>query len=104
MMELVRFLIGSTNFPVYRTITKNESEMLRALLGAGFHFQLEEGEPMDSFLFDVLSAVAMRAEVYFAPPPHSLLLGTFELHDAAVSLHPEQADEELTGEASSLTH
>ena len=90
-MELVRFLIGNEHFPVYRTVTKSESQMLRALLGAGFHFELEEGEPMDELLFDVLSGVAMRANFYFAPPPRAALLGTFELRDAVVPSPPAGA-------------
>lgn len=83
-MEILEFLLGEEHFPVYRTLTCKESEMLRALLGEAFHFELEEGEPLDELLFDVLSGVTMRADFFFVPPPESSLVGTFELRDVTV--------------------
>ena len=80
-MEIVEFLIGEAKVPLYRSVTPPEAELLRALLGAEFHFALEEGEPLDELLFDALSALAMRADLFFTPPPESCVLGTFELHD-----------------------
>ncbi len=81
-MEMLRFLLGAEQLPVYRTVTEHESEMLRALLGSGFYFELEDGEPLDGLLFDARSGVAMRAQVYFALPPGAFVLGTFELRDS----------------------
>lgn len=83
-MEILEFLLGDEHFPVYRTVTDRESEMLRALLGEAFHFELAEGEPLDDLLFDVLAGVTMRADFFFAPPPESSLVGTFELRDVTV--------------------
>lgn len=80
-MEIVEFLIGDEKFPLYRSVTPPEAELLRALLGADFHFALEEGEPLDELVFDALSTLAMRADLFFTPPPASSVLGTFELHD-----------------------
>lgn len=84
-MEILEFLIGDEQFPVYRTVTPREADLLRTLLGASFHFELEEGGAMDELLFDVLANVAMRADVFFARPPDASVLGTFALRDASVS-------------------
>ncbi len=94
-MECVKFLLGASQLPFYRTVSEGESQMFRALLGRGFHFELEEGEPLDELLFDVLSGVAMRAEFYLEPPADAALLGTFELHDAAASCRFAEAVERL---------
>jgi hypothetical protein len=84
-MEILEFLIGDEQLPVYRTVTPSEAQLLRALLGAEFHFELEEGEPLDELLFDVLAAVAMRADFYSVPPAEASVLGTFELRDGIAS-------------------
>lgn len=83
-MEILEFLLGAEQLPVYRTVTTREAEMLRALLGVPFHFELEEGEPLDELLFDVLSTVAMRADFYLSPPADASVLGTFTLRDARI--------------------
>lgn len=83
-MEILEFLIGDERLPVYRTVTAHESEMLRALLGQEFHFELEDGEPLDELLFEVLSTLAMRADFFLSLPPDASVLGTFSLRDASL--------------------
>ncbi len=80
-MEFLKFLLGSNQVPLYRAVSERESEMFRALLGRGFHFELDEGEPIDTFLFEALSGVAMRANLCLSPPEDAAILGTFELRD-----------------------
>lgn len=87
-MQLVEFLIGDECLPVYRAVSPGEEQMLAALLGRPFHFVLEEGEPMDQLLFDVLNGVGASSEFFFAPPTDATVLGTFELKDTEV---PEPA-------------
>ncbi len=88
-MELVCFEIGSERFPVYRTLSPEEGQILRALLGTGFQFPLTDGDPLDALLFEVLATVGMRADFYFTPPVGSSLLGTFELRDERVPAPPD---------------
>jgi hypothetical protein len=83
-MEILEFLIGEEQLPIYRTVHDSESEILRALLGAGFCFELRDGEPIDELLFDVLAGVGMRADFFFSPPEGASILGTFEVVDAAI--------------------
>jgi hypothetical protein len=83
-MQLVEFLIGDENFPVYRTVADREVEILKALLGRDFHFELVDGEPMDELLFDVLTPIAVEADFFFVPPPEATVVGTFELKDVEV--------------------
>ncbi len=83
-MELVRFLVGEEQLPIYRTVDDNESQILRALLGSGFQFELRDGEPMDELLFDVLARLGMGADFFFSPPSGASILGTFEVMDAAI--------------------
>jgi hypothetical protein len=90
-MEILEFLLGSEQLPVYRTVTPKESEVLRGLLGNDFHFPLEEGEPLDDLVFDVLAALAMRSDIFFALPPEADVLGTFELRDAALPAVPARS-------------
>jgi len=85
-MEILEFLIGEEQLPIYRTVDGSESQILRALLGAGFCFELRDGEPIDELLFDVLAGVGMRADFFFSPPEGASILGTFELVDAAVPI------------------
>jgi hypothetical protein len=87
-MQLVEFLIGEECFPIYREITPGEEQMLAALLGRHFHFVLEEGEPMDQLLFDVLTGVGASSDFFFSPPKDAAVLGTFQLRDAEI---PEPA-------------
>jgi hypothetical protein len=90
-MEVLEFLLGDEQFAVYRTVTPGESEVFRALLGSDFRFPLEEGEPLDDLVFDVLAVVAMRSDFYFTPPPHADVLGTFELRDTTLSVASKPA-------------
>jgi len=83
-MNIVQFLVGSDNFPIYRTVSSDESDMLRALLGEKFCFGLEEGDPMDEFLFSVLSQVAINSSCFLSPPPKANLIGTFKLRDGKI--------------------
>ncbi len=89
-MELVCFLVGDGQLPIYRTLALNESQILRALLGSGFEFELREGEPMDELLFQVLAGSGMGATFFFSPPEGASVLGTFEVLDAAI-LDPRPA-------------
>lgn len=90
-MELLRFDLGEEGFPVFRTLSERDSRMLRALLGAGFEFELVDGEPMDAFLFEVLCRVATEADFLFAAPAGASVLGTFRLRDACVPAPPPRA-------------
>ncbi|MHB8763670.1 MAG: hypothetical protein ACYDA8_04925 [Deferrisomatales bacterium] len=87
-MDIVRFAIGEECFPIYRTLTRRESRMLRALLGDGFVFPLTDGDPLDKLLFDVLTGVGQRSDFFFALPPEGHLLGTFALPDDEVPAPP----------------
>jgi len=80
-MDVIRFFPAEGLFPLYRTLSPGESHMLRALLGEDFLYPLEDGEPMDELLFDVLAAAGMSAEYFFSCPEGAYLLGTFELRD-----------------------
>lgn len=88
-MQLVEFLIGKEQFPVYRQISGGEEQLLAALLGRDFHFVLEEGEPMDELLFDVLNRVGASSTFFFTPPTDAAVFGTFELRDAVVPGPPQ---------------
>ena len=83
-MHLVEFLIGDEQFPIYREITVREEQVLAAVLGRDFHFVLEEGEPMDQLLFDVLTRVGASSNFFFTPPHDAAVFGTFEMKDAEV--------------------
>lgn len=85
-MKMLEFLLGEEQLPIYRTVTPQESEVLRALLGADFRFPLVDGEPLDDLVFSVLAAMAMRSDVYFTPPLQADVLGTFELRDASLPM------------------
>ena len=87
-MKLVEFLIGDEQFPVYREITDREEQLLAAVLGRDFHFVLEEGEPMDELLFDVLTRVGASSNFFFTPPNDAAVFGTFEMKDAEVPAPP----------------
>lgn len=87
-MRLVEFLIGDEQFPVYREISEREEQLLTAVLGRDFHFVLEEGEPMDELLFDVLTRVGASASLFFAPPGNASVFGTFEMKDTEVPAPP----------------
>lgn len=80
-MKIVKFLVGSNDFSVYRTVAGDEADMLNALLGDDFCFGLDDGDPMDDFLFNVLSQAAMGSTCYLIPPPNANLIGTFKLSD-----------------------
>ena len=82
-MDVIRFFPAEGLFPLYRTLSPEESHMLRALLGDEFLFPLVEGEPMDELLFDVLAPSGMTAQFYFSCPEGAHLLGTFELRDGS---------------------
>ncbi len=84
-MKLVRFLLGSEELPVYRTVTDQEDEVLKALLGGGFRFELVDGEPVDELLFDVLARISIVPDFYFAPPDGARVVGTFSLRDGATA-------------------
>lgn len=90
-MRLVEFLLGSEQFPVYREISGKEAQLLAALLGRDFHFVLEEGEPMDELLFDVLNRLGGSSSFFFTPPTDAAVFGTFELRDAVVPGPPPPA-------------
>lgn len=83
-MQLVEFLIGDEQFPIYREITDREEQLLAAVLGRDFHFILEEGEPMEQLLFDVLTRVGASSNFFFTPPTDAAVFGTFEMKDAEV--------------------
>ncbi|MDF1552389.1 MAG: hypothetical protein P1P84_04970 [Deferrisomatales bacterium] len=83
-MQLVEFLIGSEQFPIYREITDREEQLLAAVLGRDFHFVLEDGEPMDELLFDVLTRVGASSSFFFTPPSDAAVFGTFEMKDVEV--------------------
>ena len=83
-MQLVEFLIGEERFPVYQSVADSEVQVLRALLGTNFRFELVDGEPMDELLFEVLTPIAVRANFFFVPPPESNVVGTFEMRDVRV--------------------
>jgi len=80
-MDVIRFFPAEGLFPLYRTLSSEESRMFRALLGEDFCFPLVDGEPMDELLFDVLAPAGMSAQFYFSQPEGAHLLGTFELRD-----------------------
>jgi hypothetical protein len=80
-VEVIRFTPAEGLFPLYRTLSSRESQVLRALLGQDFLYPLVDGEPMDELLFDVLAPVNMSAHFFFACPAGAHLLGTFELRD-----------------------
>jgi len=84
-MDIIEFTIADGLFPLYRALTPSESQLLRALLGEDFRFPLQDGEPLDELLFDVLAGGGMRTGVLFSLPPDARLLGTFELRDGAAS-------------------
>jgi len=85
-VDVIRFLPAEGLFPLYRTLSPDESCMLRALLGDDFLFSLRDGEPMDELLFDVLAPAGMSAQFFFSCPEGAHLLGTFELRDDRVRL------------------
>ncbi|MBE0616866.1 MAG: hypothetical protein IH608_02910 [Proteobacteria bacterium] len=87
-MDIIEFQVADGLFPLYRVVTPGESQMLRALLGEDFRFPLEDGEPLDDLLFDVLAAGGMRSGILFSPPPEARLLGTFELRDGFLAGAP----------------
>ncbi len=89
-MDMVEFTVADGLFPMYRALTPSESQMLRALLGEDFRFPLEDGEPLDELLFDVLAAGGMRAGLLFSLPPDARVLGTFELRDGTARAAPRE--------------
>lgn len=103
-MEVLEFLLGPEQLPVYRSVTPNESRVLRALLGSAFRFPLEEGEPLDDFVFEVLSALAVRSDFFFSLPLDADLLGTFELRDADLPTPPSLSARLPRSPLAPLTH
>ena len=83
-MQLVEFLLGNEQFPIYRELTDREEQLLVAALGRDFHFVLEEGEPLDDLLFDVLTRVGASSDFFFTPPNDAAVFGTFEMKDSVV--------------------